>query len=131
MERSTAALQASLEVTRRQFLEAIGELRPKLHRFCARMCRSVLDGEDLVQEALAEAFYHLPSLKDRSRLEPWLFRIAHHKCVDFIRRERRQREDTVPYEEERQWQSAAAETELEDGPVSETLAPLVGELPPK
>jgi len=41
------------------------------------MSGSVLDGEDLVQETLAQAFYYLPSLKDESRLESWLFRIAH------------------------------------------------------
>jgi len=127
----TAALQTSLEVTRKQFLEEIEELRPKLHRFCSRMCGSVLDGEDVVQEVLAQAFYNLPSLKNKSRLEPWLFRIAHHKCVDLIRRERRQREDTVPYEEENEPEGAAAENELEDEPINETLAALVGALPPK
>ena len=127
----TAALQTSLEVTRKQFLEEIEELRPKLHRFCSRMCGSVLDGEDVVQEVLAQAFYNLPSLKNKSRLEAWLFRIAHHKCVDLIRRERRQREDAVPYEEENEPESAAAENELEDEPINETLAALVGALPPK
>src|SRR5262249_17552538 len=58
-------------------------------------------------------------------------RIAHHKCIDLIRRERRQREDTVPYEEENEPESAPAENELEDEPINETLAALVGELPPK
>jgi len=133
MERTTTAagLQASLDVTRKQFLAVIGELRPKLHRFCTRMCGSALDGEDVVQEVLAQAFYNLPSLKDQSRLEPWLFRIAHHKCVDLLRQEKRQREDTVPYEEEHESQTTGAESELDDEPISETLAPLVGELPPK
>src|SRR5258708_13635117 len=98
MDRTTAtALQASLEVSRREFLAVIGELRPKLHRFCTRMCGSVLDGEDVVQEALARAFYNLPSLKDQSRLEPWLFRSAHHKSVDLPRRERRDRQAPCPY----------------------------------
>ena len=133
MERTTTAarLQASLDVMRKEFLAAIGELRPKLHRFCSRMCGSALDGEDVVQEALAQAFYNLSSLKDQSRLEPWLFRIAHHKCVDLLRKEKRHREDTVPYDEEHEPQRAGAETELDDEPISQTLAPLVGELPPK
>jgi RNA polymerase sigma-70 factor (ECF subfamily) len=99
---------------------AIRALRPKLHRFCARMVGSVLDGEDLVQETLAEAFIHLSSLREESRLEPWLFRIAHHRCVDFIRRERRE----VPLEE------SDLVTE-QDEPIDDALAMLVGVLPPK
>ena len=34
------------------FDRLLGELRPKLHRYCARMTGSVIDGEDVVQEAL-------------------------------------------------------------------------------
>jgi RNA polymerase sigma-70 factor (ECF subfamily) len=30
-------------------------VRPKLHRYCARITGSVIDGEDVVQEALAKA----------------------------------------------------------------------------
>src|SRR6266498_2296723 len=100
MDSLASDLKPTLEDIRSRFLASVKEVRPKLHRFCTRMCGSPLDGEDLVQETLAQAFYYLPSLKDESRLEPWLFRIAHNKCVDFLRRERRQREDTVPYEEE-------------------------------
>jgi RNA polymerase sigma-70 factor, ECF subfamily len=32
------------------FLETIPNLRAELHRYCARMTGSVLDGEDVVQE---------------------------------------------------------------------------------
>ena len=31
------------------------ELRPQLHRYCARMTGSVIDGEDVLQEALLKA----------------------------------------------------------------------------
>jgi RNA polymerase sigma-70 factor, ECF subfamily len=126
-----ADLGPALEETRNRFLAAVKEMRPRLHRFCSRMCGSVLDGEDLVQETLAQAFYYLPSLKDQSRLEPWLFRIAHNKCVDFLRRERRQREDTVPYDEERGPETAADGTEAAEEPVDDALAALVAALPPK
>jgi hypothetical protein len=36
------------------FLETITHLRPRLHRYCARMTGSVLDGEDVMQEAVFE-----------------------------------------------------------------------------
>jgi DNA-directed RNA polymerase specialized sigma24 family protein len=31
-------------------------LRPELHRYCARLMGSVIDGEDVVQDTLARAF---------------------------------------------------------------------------
>ena len=68
------------------FLETIAQLRPSLHRYCARMTGSVTDGEDLVQEALFHAYRRLHSFDEDRPLKPWLFRIAHHRCVDFLRR---------------------------------------------
>jgi RNA polymerase sigma-70 factor (ECF subfamily) len=68
------------------FLETMTQLRPRLHRYCARMTGSVLDGEDIVQEALFEAYRKLDTFDDRRALAPWLFRIAHNRCIDFLRR---------------------------------------------
>ena len=44
----------------RTFDRLLGELRPKLHRYCARMTGSVIDGEDVVQEALVKAIEAFP-----------------------------------------------------------------------
>jgi RNA polymerase sigma-70 factor, ECF subfamily len=68
------------------FLETITHLRPRLHRYCARMTGSALDGEDVMQEALFEAYRKLDSYDDSRPLNPWLFRIAHNRCIDFLRR---------------------------------------------
>jgi RNA polymerase sigma-70 factor, ECF subfamily len=68
------------------FLETVTQLRPRLHRYCARMTGSVLDGEDIVQEALFEAYRKLDTYDERRTLGPWLFRIAHNRCIDFLRR---------------------------------------------
>ena len=40
---------------RAAFDRLLGELRPKLHRYCARMTGSVIDGEDVMQDALIKA----------------------------------------------------------------------------
>lgn len=69
------------------FLETISTLRPSLHRYCARMAGSAMDGEDIVQEALIEAYRKLDQYDDSRPLKPWLFRIAHNRCIDFLRRE--------------------------------------------
>ena len=68
------------------FLETIATLRPSLHRYCARMTGSVMDGEDVVQETLFEAYRKLDKFDESRPLKPWLFRIAHNRCVDFLRR---------------------------------------------
>ena len=76
---------ASLVQAREQFQGMVEALRPELHRYCARLTGSVIEGEDIVQETLANAFYAL-SLKDEvPPLRPWLFRIAHNKAVDFLK----------------------------------------------
>jgi RNA polymerase sigma-70 factor, ECF subfamily len=67
------------------FLETVTSLRPGLHRYCARMTGSVLDGEDMVQEALFQAYRRLESFDDSRSLAAWLFRIAHNRCVDYLR----------------------------------------------
>jgi RNA polymerase sigma-70 factor (ECF subfamily) len=68
------------------FLETITQLRPSLHRYCSRMTGSIMDGEDVVQEALFEAYRKLDKFDDSRPLKPWLFRIAHNRCIDFLRK---------------------------------------------
>lgn len=68
------------------FLATASRLRPRLHRYCARMTGSVLDGEDLVQDALFEAYRKLDQFDNSRPLTPWIFRIAHNRCIDFLRR---------------------------------------------
>jgi len=50
------------------------------------MTGSVLDGEDVVQDALFEAYRKLDQYDDSRPLAPWLFRIAHNRYIDFLRR---------------------------------------------
>jgi RNA polymerase sigma-70 factor (ECF subfamily) len=71
------------------FDRLLGELRPKLHRYCARMTGSVVDGEDVVQEALVKAIEALPETPSLAHPEGWLFRIAHNAALDFLRRRAR------------------------------------------
>jgi RNA polymerase sigma-70 factor (ECF subfamily) len=70
----------------RALLETFSTLRPTLHRYCARMTGSVMDGEDVVQEALFEAYRKLDKFDQSRPLKPWLFRISHNRCLDFLRR---------------------------------------------
>src|SRR5258708_16067993 len=92
-------------------------LRPRLHRYCARMVGSVLDGEDIVQETLLRALESGVSDRPIENPEGWLFRIAHNLALDFLRRRARradtQSEDDVetivhPVDEQARRDAAAA-----------------------
>ena len=60
------------------------ELRPELHRYCARLMGSVIEGEDVVQDTLVRAFVALQDVKEIPPLRPWLFRIAHNRALDLL-----------------------------------------------
>ncbi len=81
-----ANIPPELSAARDRFLELVAELRPELHRYCSRLVGSVIDGEDVVQEALAKAFYALGLQPEMPPLRPWLLRIAHNTAIDFLRR---------------------------------------------
>jgi RNA polymerase sigma-70 factor (ECF subfamily) len=66
------------------------EMRPKLHRYCARMVGSVIDGEDVLQDALIKVVEAFPSAGPIGNPEGWLFRVAHNTALDFLRRRSRQ-----------------------------------------
>ncbi len=68
----------------------LAAIRPKLHRYCARMVGSVIDGEDVLQDALIKAVEALQSVTPILNPEAWLFRIAHNTALDFLRRRNRQ-----------------------------------------
>jgi RNA polymerase sigma-70 factor, ECF subfamily len=70
---------------REQFLAMVGDVRPELHRYCARLTGSVIEGEDVVQDTLAKAFYALSLSPEVPPLRPWLFRIAHNTAMDFLK----------------------------------------------
>ena len=70
---------------------ALAELRPKLHRFCARMAGSAIDGEDIVQEVCVKAIEAAATGGTIENPEGWLFRIAHNAALDFLRHRNRQR----------------------------------------
>ncbi|TIV26874.1 MAG: RNA polymerase sigma factor, partial [Mesorhizobium sp.] len=69
-DQSVAATESRL----RAFEREAASLRARLHRYASRMVGSVIDGEDIVQEALAKGFVAIRNGDMPDRIEPWLFR---------------------------------------------------------
>ena len=81
-----------------EFEERLKALRPRLHRYCARMTGSAIHGEDVLQDALVKALHARAEGAEVGNLEGWLFRIAHNASLDFLRE--RSRNTVVPLTEE-------------------------------
>jgi RNA polymerase sigma-70 factor (ECF subfamily) len=67
----------------------LAALRPRLHRYCARMTGSVIDGEDVVQEAFMKAIEAVADAGPIANPEGWIFRVAHNAALDLLRRRAR------------------------------------------
>jgi RNA polymerase sigma-70 factor (ECF subfamily) len=107
------------------FLETLSHLRPSLHRYCSRMTGSVSDGEDVVQDALFQAYRKLETFDDQRPLAPWLFRIAHNRCIDFLRREIREKTEADAAEPD-----SVAPAEPPGPALGRAVEHLVSSLPP-
>jgi len=79
-------LISELSEGRKRFLALVADVRPELHRYCTRMIGSIADGEDIVQETLARAYYALTEFESVPPLRAWLSRIAHNRALDYMRR---------------------------------------------
>lgn len=91
------------------------------------MTGSTLDGEDVVQDALFDAYRRLDAYDESRPIGPWLFRIAHNRCIDFLRRR-----DVRAQAEETAAEPAIAEPVEPAGPaLGRAVEHLVQHLPPK
>jgi RNA polymerase sigma-70 factor (ECF subfamily) len=126
MENQTRALLPAMMEARDQFMELVDDVRPELHRYCARMMGSVFDGEDVVQETLAKAYFALGQMPQPPNLRPWLFRIAHNTAMDFLKRYERQHVEPVAELPER----AEPQDDGIDPLLVETALTAFTELPP-
>lgn len=74
-------------------------LLPQLLSSAQRMCRNATDAEDLVAEAIAKAWRHRDTLRERPRLRGWLFRILTNTYLSALR-ERATQPELQPLEAE-------------------------------
>ena len=81
-----------------EFEDRLKALRPRLHRYCARMTGSTVHGEDVLQDSLVKALRARAQGAEVDNIEAWLFRIAHNASLDFLRG--RSRSTVVPLTED-------------------------------
>lgn len=74
---------------------ALGEIAPRLRRFAIALTGSVSEADDLVQEACERALLNSDQLRDRNRLDAWMYRIMRHRWIDELRARRVRRHDSM------------------------------------
>lgn len=75
------------------FRELVAPYQAELRAHCYRMTASMTDADDALQECLLRAWRGIEGFEGRASLRTWLYKIATHSCLDFVK-ERRAR--TVP-----------------------------------
>ena len=73
------------------FDDLVGRFGDSMHSVARRILRDTNLAQDATQQALLDAWRHLPQLKDPDRFEAWTYRLLVRACYAEARRERRQR----------------------------------------
>jgi RNA polymerase sigma-70 factor (ECF subfamily) len=74
IERARSGDAAALE-------ELLARVAPSVHRFGIRMCKSVHDADDVLQDTLLSIATHLGEFEGRSSLSSWVFALTRSACA--------------------------------------------------
>ncbi len=102
----------------------------------SRFARNRQELEDLSQDIFLKAWKGLPGFKANAPFEHWLMRLAVRVCYDFLRKNRRHREneiskEIVDAEDQRLSSDAEGNPELQAGEAREVLHHAMAQLSPK
>lgn len=70
------------------FSRLVAAYQAPLYHLCYRMLGNAHDAEEAAQEAFLRAYTRLNSYDPCRPFKTWLFAIAHHYCIDCLRRRR-------------------------------------------
>jgi RNA polymerase sigma-70 factor, ECF subfamily len=85
-----------------------------VYRYCRQLIGDRALAEDVQQVVFAQAYEHLATFERRSTVRAWIFTIAHNRCLDVLKAERRWSRRFTPEDE-------APEPSHPDPPVDERL----------
>jgi RNA polymerase sigma-70 factor (ECF subfamily) len=72
--------------TKAWFSRKVEENSDSLYSLAHRLTGNRTDAEDLVADCVTKAWTALPTLDDRSRFRPWIFRILHNRFISDYRK---------------------------------------------
>ena len=83
-------------MTREEFIALVSASQVSLRRFLLALCKGNASiADDIAQEALVNAYVSFSSFRGSARFETWLFRIAYHCFIDYLRDQRIQTDSST------------------------------------
>jgi RNA polymerase sigma factor (sigma-70 family) len=67
------------------------ELGAPVHRYCRQLVGDPAVADDVHQMVFAQAYEHFDGFERRASVRSWIFAIAHHRCLDALKSQRRWR----------------------------------------
>ena len=64
------------------FAILVHRYRPRMFSFVCHLTHNGAEAEDILQYVFLKLYLTLPTLKTDQPLEPWLFQVAHNRCVE-------------------------------------------------
>lgn len=80
-----------------EFAEIYESNKARIYSTAYRMLGNSADAEDVVQDVFIKAYRKLDTFEGRSQLSTWLYRITINRCLDILRK--RKRQQTAPLDE--------------------------------
>lgn len=82
MEDYLQLVRAAKQGDTEAFATLYGEIYENMYRFALYTLRNTADAEDVVSEAVTDAFASMHTLRSEEAFKSWMFRILANKCKD-------------------------------------------------
>lgn len=104
-----------------------------IYRYCCQMLRAEDVAEDVLQITFLQTYQDLDRFSQRSSLRSWLYKIAHNRCLDMLKKDRRREKRINLVEDlaEEPDHGKGPEDRLADQEVSKVVEHCMGELSPE
>ncbi|GAB5408363.1 MAG: sigma-70 family RNA polymerase sigma factor [Balneolaceae bacterium] len=96
----------------KEFLERLNKSQGIVHKVCNMYCDNSEDRKDLFQEILIHLWKSYPSFKGDSKFSTWMYRVAFNIAIQYLRKEKKKKEDSVLPEQFEHFHQDVKEEEL-------------------
>lgn len=104
------------------FRRLFEQYQQPVFNFIARMIGHHHDAEDILQEVFVKVYWNLAALRDAQSFQAWLFSAAKNEAINYLRKYRRRRHDSLEkYNEDKMQLPVVSDDSRQTNPEHETV----------